>query len=351
VASARKGEPLPVVPAAAVPPEPERSGWLIEGLWGREAVGLIGGAPKCGKTWLALDLAVSVASGTPALGRFSVREPGPVLFYGAEDAPAQLRERLLALSRSRGLPLDALALGLILCEGLRLDTEPDLARLAATLERHRPRMLVLDPLVRLHRIDENSASEMSALLAELRRLQRHYRLAIVLVHHLRKQGGVDGQALRGSSDLHAWGDSHLFLRRRDRQLVLRAEHRSAPAPEPCRLALESEPDPHLQVLESEQVAPEPTAELAERILAALAAAGRPLGREALRQELRTRNATLGDALVRLRAEGRIERRGDGFGLAAVPVPTPTEAREREPERAPSTPPSPAARGPDSSGSS
>jgi RecA-family ATPase len=154
VASAAKPEALPVVPAAEVPPEPERSGWLVEGLWSREAVGLIGGAPKCGKTWLALDLAVSVASGTPALGRFSVREPGPVLFYGAEDAPPQLRERLLALAASRDLPLDALALGLILCEGLRLDTEPDLARLAATLERHRPRLLILDPLVRLHRIDE-----------------------------------------------------------------------------------------------------------------------------------------------------------------------------------------------------
>jgi hypothetical protein len=351
VANAPKPEPLPVVPAAEVPPEPERSGWLVEGLWSREAVGLIGGAPKCGKTWLALDLAVSVASGTPALGRFSVREPGPVLFYGAEDAPPQLRERLLALAAARDLRLDVLDLGLILCEGLRLDTEPDLARLAATLERHRPRLLILDPLVRLHRIDENSAGEMSALLGELRLLQRHYRLAIVLVHHLRKQGGADGQALRGSGDLHAWGDSNLFLRRRERHLVLRAEHRSAPAPEPCRLALASEPYPHLHLLETEEPGAEPTAELAERIVAALATAPRPLGREALRQELHTRNASLGDALARLRADGRIERQGDGFALAAVPVPTPSVAREREPERAPSTPPSPAARGPDFSGSS
>jgi hypothetical protein len=226
-----------------------------------------------------------------------------------------------------------------------------LVRLAATLERHRPRLLILDPLVRLHRIDENSAGEMSALLAELRLLQRHYRLAIVLVHHLRKRGGNDGQALRGSGDLHAWGDSNLFLRRRERHLVLRAEHRFAAAPEPCRLALAGEPYPHLQVLDSEDGPVEATAELAERIVAALAAAPRPLGREALRQELRTRNATLGDVLARLRADGRIERQEDGFALAAVPVPTPTVTREREPERAPSTPSSPAAKGPDFSGSS
>jgi len=61
-------------------------------------VGLIGGAPKCCKTWLALDLAVSVASGTPALGRFSVRDRGPVLFYGAEDAAAHLRTRIEAIA-------------------------------------------------------------------------------------------------------------------------------------------------------------------------------------------------------------------------------------------------------------
>ncbi len=308
-------ELLPVQPAAAIEPDPQHAGWLIEGLWTGQGVGLIGGAPKCCKTWLALDLAVSVASGTPALGRFSVRDRGPVLFYGAEDAAAHLRTRIETIAAARGLGLLGLELGLILCPSLRLDAERDRARLAATLAHHRPRLLVLDPLVRLHRIDENSATEMAALLAELRLLQRRYQLALVLVHHLRKQSGpVDGQALRGSSDLHAWGDSNLFLRRRDRHLLLTAEHRTAPAPPPYMLELAGETTPHLRVVDPEPEDPQPTAELADRILAALAQAHRPLSRDALRQALGIRNATLGEILARLRAEQRIERRDGGFVL-------------------------------------
>ena len=313
--AAPRAELLPVRLAAAIDAEPQHSGWLIEGLWTRQGVGLIGGAPKCCKTWLALDLAVSVASGTPALGRFSVRDPGPVLFYGAEDQAVHLRLRIEAIAAARGLGLIGLDVGLILCPSLRLDAERDRARLAATLAHHRPRLLILDPLVRLHRIDENSANEMAALLAELRILQRRYQLALVLVHHLRKQSGpVDGQALRGSGDLHAWGDSNLFLRRRQQQLVLTAEHRTAPAPPPYALELAGEATPHLRVVDPESDLTEPTGELADRILAALAQADRPLSRDALRQSLGIRNATLGEILARLRAERRIERHDGGFVL-------------------------------------
>lgn len=315
MANAPEAELLPVRPAAEIDAEPQHSGWLIEGLWTRQGVGLIGGAPKCCKTWLALDLALSVASGTPALGRFSVDDPGPVLFYGAEEAPAHLRARLETIAAARGLGLAGLDLSLILSPSLRLDAARDRARLAATLEHYRPRLLILDPLVRLHRIDENSATEMAALLAELRLLQRRYQLALVLVHHLRKHAGpVDGQALRGSSDLHAWGDSNLFLRRRQQHLLLTAEHRTAPAPPPSVLDLAGDPTPHLRVIDPEPVDPHPSAALADRILAALARANQPLRRETLRHTLGIRNATLGEILARLRTERRIRRHNDGFVL-------------------------------------
>jgi RecA-family ATPase len=100
-------------------------------------------------------------------------------------------------------------------------------------------MLLLDPFVRLHRSDENSAADMAALLGELRDLQRRHRLAIILVHHLRKNASptLGGQALRGSGDLHAWGDSNLYLRRRDDRLSLCVEARRSsgartPSPPP-----------------------------------------------------------------------------------------------------------------------
>ena len=317
-------EPLRVVAAAQVQTDPARVGWLVEGLWSREGVGVIGGAPKCCKTWLALDLAVSVAGGTPCLGRFAVPESGPVLFYGAEDPPAQLRERIQSIASARGLDLAEIDLGLILTHVLRLDTERDRERLTVTLERHTPRLLVLDPLVRLHRIDENSAGEMSALLGELRLLQRRYGLAIALVHHLRKNGGHDGQALRGSGDLHAWGDSNLFLRRRDGKLQLTVEHRAAPAPSPSCIELALQPGPHLRVHGPSENAAldapalDATPNLEQRILDALRQAKRPMQREVLRQALRARNATLGDALARLQDQGTIQRAHGGFALRNQP---------------------------------
>ena len=72
---------LPVVPAAELDEPDAARRWLIEDLWARAGVGIIGGAPKCCKSWLGLDLAVSVASGTPCLDTFPVAEPGGALVY------------------------------------------------------------------------------------------------------------------------------------------------------------------------------------------------------------------------------------------------------------------------------
>jgi hypothetical protein len=82
--------------------------------------------------------------------------------------------------------------------------------------------------VRLHRIDENAVAEVAPLLAYLRELERTFAGAVVLVHHVRKGAAHlrAGQALRGSSELHAWGDSNLYLRRRGATLRLGVEHRA-----------------------------------------------------------------------------------------------------------------------------
>ena len=62
--------PLPTLPVHALKEQPTQAQWLVRQLWGTAAVGVIGGAPKTAKSWLGLELAVSVASGTACLGRF-----------------------------------------------------------------------------------------------------------------------------------------------------------------------------------------------------------------------------------------------------------------------------------------
>src|ERR1700735_2368613 len=234
------GQPLPVVRVGEIKSQENPQRWLVDGLWGASSVGVIGGSTKCAKTWLGLDMALSVATGTACLGKYTGPEPGPVLIYLAEDALLVVRERVAGMARHRGLDLAQVAIHVITAPVLRLDRGPDRARLLGTTKRLRPRLLILDPLVRLHGIDENHAGEVAELLAYFRSLQRQLDLSVLLVHHTRKNaagGAAAGQGLRGSGDIHAFGDSNLYLRRTREHLVLSSEHRAAPASAPVYLEL------------------------------------------------------------------------------------------------------------------
>lgn len=299
-------------------PPADQPRWLIESLWGAGAVGVIGGAPKSCKSWLALDMAVAVASGRLCLGRFAVGQAGPVLVFAAEDGPLGARERLEQLARARGADFSTLDVRLIVEPSLRLDFERDQDRLQATVGRHRPRLLVLDPWVRLQRVHENDATEVSAVLAALRSLSRTFELAIALVHHARK-GPMDdlGQSLRGSSDFHAWGDSNLYLARRRAGLVLSVEHRAAAAPAPVPLILADHPGSvRLEVREEPIPGDAESAKPAEipltqRILESLRN-GAPQRHDALRAQLRVRGQHLADALRELQSSGQVSRTTDGW---------------------------------------
>jgi hypothetical protein len=313
---------LTTVRVGEIETAPAAQRWLVRALWPAAAVGILGGAPKSGKTWLGLDLALSVASGTPCLGTFAVAQPGPVLAYLAEDSLARARERVDGMARHRGLDLRALDLYLITEPVLRLDQPRDTRRLLATVELLRPRLLLLDPFVRLHRINENDAGAVSTVLAELRRLQRLHDLAVVLVHHARKNGRrPSGDALRGSSDLYAWGDTYLYLQRERDGLRLSLEHRDERPIEPVTLQLVSLPDgsgSHLELASN----PTPARDrgLDELILAALAEARAPLTRTDLRARLKVNNQRLGQALSDLQHRGHLKRSAEGWALPAFRSP-------------------------------
>jgi hypothetical protein len=286
-------------------------------------VGAIGGNPKSCKTWLGLDMAVSVASGTDCLGRYRVLEPGRALVYLAEDGLQAVRERVSAIARHRRLGLLDLETFVIAAETLRLDLECQRAQLFATVEELRPRLLLLDPLVRMHRLDENSASEISGLLASLRELQRRFDTAVVLAHHVRKGAVAQaGQALRGSGDLWAFGDSNLYLRRLEGNLLLSIEHRQARAPEPVLLRLVDQ-DPaqvHLEVLGQASLrGPSPDRNLDEAVLEALRKEG-AMSREQLRERLRVKNERLGWVLNALEKRQAIVRTVAGWRLSVSSPP-------------------------------
>jgi RecA-family ATPase len=315
---------LPVLPAHRLPVRPETQRWLVTGLWQDEAVGVLGGEPKCCKSFLALDLAVAVASGTECLRHFPVPTAGRVLLYAAEDALHIVRGRLEGICAAARMSLQELDVQVITAPTVRLDLAADRARLEHTVEQLKPRLLVLDPFVRLHRIDENASGEVAPLLAYLRELQRRHHLAVLVVHHAKKGGSHirAGQALRGSSEFHAWGDSNLYLRRTESELTLTVEHRAAPSMPPIDLELAQSGEAlalEVRAATGTVSAAPPPSSVDERIVSALSQSDAPVPAAELRALCAIRKATFYARLLDLTRAGRLVRSPEGYRLANTAI--------------------------------
>lgn len=327
-------KPFAHVLACELVERPPEHRMLVEELWPESGVGVIGGLAKQGKTWIALDLAVSIATGTACLGRFAVPRPGPALIYTAEDPPFAVRDRLAGLCACRGIALSDLAVHVITEPTMHLDRPAQRARLRQTVLEIRPRVLILDPLVRVYgTVDENSATEVSGFLAYLRGLQRELDVAVVVVHHARKSPGPHasaGQSLRGSGDLYAWVDALLYLRRSRGQLELVVEHRSFPGREPIPLALLKQPSrpPHLVVVEPKSG--DGLGSHAQSILSFLTRESLPRSTGDIRKALGLRKERVVGLLRWLEETGKIQRDGRGWRPTGGFDPTTSTVNEAAP---------------------
>ena len=230
--------------------------------------------------------------------------------FAAEDAGHIVRRRLQGIAAAADADFQSLDIAVIDVPALRLDHRNDRQRLEETVERIQPRLLVLDPLVRLHGVDENAVADIAPILGFLRDLQRRFDTAILLVHHSRKSGATrPGQALRGSSELHAWGDSNLYLRRRDKQIVMTVEHRAAASLSDVEIELADDGEgPALRLRRTVPDQAPPESESPEqRIVQVLLDAEEPLSQSEIRKRAGARNATVTAALHELVREGRVER--------------------------------------------
>lgn len=202
--------------------------WAVPGLL-PEGLTLLGGRPKMGKSWLTLDLAVAVACGGAALGRWRV-EAGAVLLLALEDNPRRLQERI-------GVVLDGSAAP----ESLEVATEwprgaAGLAALEAWLSDHpTTRLVVIDTLGRFRAPARTNGNQYADDTDELGRLQSmavRRGVAVLAVHHLRKtEGGEDPfDQLTGSTGLTGAADAIILLSRQrgDADAFLRVTGRDVP---------------------------------------------------------------------------------------------------------------------------
>lgn len=189
-------------------PEPKLE-WLIENMWVDKSRGLIAGNPGVGKTWLALDMLISVASGQLCLGRYPVKQ-GPVLLVEEEASETNLSRRLHTLARARGLKNSDLS-NLFLLTRQFMKVPADMTELFHLISGEGIRMVVFDSLRRFHNAEENSSSEMQEVLDSFGRLNVMAETSVVLIHHLSKGSRESDkrpifERMRGSGDLWAWRD-------------------------------------------------------------------------------------------------------------------------------------------------
>jgi AAA domain len=212
---------------------------LVEpGLLPAQGILFVGGEPKVGKSLLVANLALSLAAGCDRLG-FPVPAPRRVLVCQFELPLAQFVSRLATMRRVMGPAADQNLFVDIRATGHLLSAPQGLQHFLTAAHAVAAEIIVLDPLYSTHDQDENDTRAMAALCQSLLRLREASRAALVVVHHVRKSIGryEIGSAFRGSSALHAVGDSYLLLTRPSPQfdtVELRFQFRYA-APQPPRL--------------------------------------------------------------------------------------------------------------------
>lgn len=217
---------------------------LVEpGLLPQQGILFVGGEPKVGKSLLVANLALSLAAGADRIG-FPIPAPRRVLICQFELPVPQFVNRLAIMRRSLGAAADQHLLVDTRATGHLLSAPQGLNHFVAAARAAAAEIIVLDPLYSTHDQDENDTRAMAALCQSLLRLRDASGAALVVVHHVRKTIGRHeiGSAFRGSSALHAVGDSYLLLTRPSPQLPtleLRFQFRYAAAQPPRLLQLDS----------------------------------------------------------------------------------------------------------------
>lgn len=228
--------------------------WLVKNAFTQGASGFIGGEPKTYKTWIGLELALSVATGTPFLGHFEVIDPGPVLYIQEEDPPVLIKQRVDKIwpnkisdrivrngngevlwvpggEHTTEPPIDA-----YINQNFVISDEAWQSWLDETMSKGQYHLVILDPLMMmLGEIDEFRAQQMTThVFRPLKQLARKHDVGIIVVHHMKKAdprfpGGRGGQKLLGSVAGHAWAEDSMYVKTmRGGDLYVEQESKSAP---------------------------------------------------------------------------------------------------------------------------
>lgn len=205
--------------------------WLVEDWLPDHSVTFLVSPPESYKTWLLLDLAVSVASGVPFLGTYEVNYPGPTLIIQQEDSHEGLTDRL-ALIVEQKLGMNAnidgdtwqvpsmpdLPIYVHPSRMLRFDNKKVLEELEAVIAEIKPKVIMIDPLYSTTSVDNYMAASAEQMMV-LKTWRDKYGCSFVIAHHSKKNVDPDSTAREdswGSQFLNAFLEAGWQIRRNQR---------------------------------------------------------------------------------------------------------------------------------------
>jgi len=207
--------------------------YLVADILPTTGLALLTGAPKRGKSWLALLLALRVAGGAPFLGRETKRTG--VLYFALEDGYRRLKARLLKLLDGQAPPA-----------GLRLDIEADRSDAGlfdkiklCTEKEPDTGLIIIDTLqkIRGSRTSSNEYANDYAEIGKIKGFADGQGICILLIHHNRKMRGADDvfEMISGTNAILGAADTALLIEREEDSdsAILHITGRDAPEQALC----------------------------------------------------------------------------------------------------------------------
>lgn len=172
--------------------------------------GLIGlyGQPGTGKSFVAIDMAMAVATGTPWHGHPT--RQGFVIYTSAEGGKG-IAKRVGAWLHDRRIPASQANIAWLI---EAMSTTPDNDDIDTLFERideieEEPKLVIIDTLARCFEGDENKQADMGAFVKGIDKIRHEFGATVIIVHHTR----LDGDRERGNTAFRGAADAMISLKR------------------------------------------------------------------------------------------------------------------------------------------
>lgn len=190
--------------------------WIAEDWFGAGDSFVLAGEWGTGKSYLALDLAVSLAAGISWLGHVTITAPCPVLFCDEENNEVNARRRLNRIIKGRNLSPDqaaSLPISYLTMNKLKLNTSRGKNIIRREIEAIRAKVVILDSVVRFARKVKSTDNDALAEFHDeaITPLKADFGVAVFGLDHMRKPGEQDSKAdpahrIQGGQEKSAYGD-------------------------------------------------------------------------------------------------------------------------------------------------